>query len=196
MPPVLEADVHRMVVAEPVASKASKIVVAAEDGLRRASAVIIVGTPDWSSFGVSGSGGRASTIVANPVNASNILYTFHFYAASHLQEYRNELIYAAQRLPVFVTEWGSQEYTGDGPNNFSSTQQYIDIMAQYKISWTSWNYSDDARSGANRKEHFGQRGDDRDDPLRRAQLLRRPGREGIEQQRDDDGEVPHLSLAS
>jgi endoglucanase len=49
---------------------------------------------------------------------------------------------------MFVTEWGTQQYTGDGPNDFTSSQQYIDLMTQKQISWTSWNYSDDMRSGA------------------------------------------------
>ena len=40
------------------------------------------------------------------------------------------------------------EASGDGPNNFTMTQKYIDLMASRKISWTSWNYSDDQRSGA------------------------------------------------
>ncbi|GAA2802593.1 hypothetical protein GCM10020219_087450 [Nonomuraea dietziae] len=35
-----------------------------------------------------------------------------------------------------------------GPNNFTRSQQYIDLMAQKKISWVNWNYSDDFRSGA------------------------------------------------
>jgi endoglucanase len=110
--------------------------------------IIIVGTPDWSSLGMSGSGGRAATIVANPVSGTNIMYSFHFYAASHGADYRNELSWAADRLPMFVTEFGTQEYTGDGPNDFVSSQAYLDLMASKQIGWTSWNYSDDARSGA------------------------------------------------
>ena len=81
-------------------------------------------------------------------SGSNLMYTFHFYAASHQSEYRNELAWAADRLPIFVTEWGTQEYTGDGPNDFTSSQAYINLMASKQISWTSWNYSDDGRSGA------------------------------------------------
>jgi endoglucanase len=49
---------------------------------------------------------------------------------------------------VFVTEFGTQDYTGDGPNDFVMAQRYIDLMAQKNISWTNWNYSDDVRSGA------------------------------------------------
>lgn len=111
------------------------------------NAVVLVGTHGWGSMGTS-DGRSAQDIYLNPVNATNIMYTFHFYAASHGQEYRDNLVWAAQRMPVFVTEFGSQDYTGDGANNFTSTQQYLDILNQYKISWTNWNYSDDFRSGA------------------------------------------------
>ena len=54
----------------------------------------------------------------------------------------------ADYLPIFVTEWGTQTCTGDGANDVESSQQWIDLMAEKKISWTSWNFSDDWRSGA------------------------------------------------
>lgn len=110
--------------------------------------VVIVGTPDWSSFGVSGNGSAVNEIVANKPSFDNLMYTFHFYAASHGTEYYNVFNDASNKLPVFVTEWGTQKYTGDGANNFTMSQQYVTLMAQKKISWTSWNYSDDFRSGA------------------------------------------------
>jgi endoglucanase len=108
---------------------------------------VIVGTPGWSSLGVS-DGGDEAEIVANPVHADNVLYTFHFYAASHGDEYLNALSRAADALPMFVTEFGTQEYTGDGPDDFAMAQRYVDLMAAKGISWTNWNYSDDERSGA------------------------------------------------
>jgi endoglucanase len=108
---------------------------------------IIVGTRAWSSLGVS-DGATETEVVNDPVRASNILYTFHFYAASHGDEYLDALSRAADRIPMFVTEFGTQTYTGDGGNNFTMSQRYLDLMAAKKISWTSWNYSDDFRSGA------------------------------------------------
>ncbi|SEG53271.1 endoglucanase [Nonomuraea solani] len=108
---------------------------------------ILVGTRAWSSLGVS-DGATETEVINNPVNASNIMYTFHFYAASHGTSYLNALSRAADRIPVFVTEFGTQTYTGDGSNNFTRSQQYLDLMAQKKISWVNWNYSDDMRSGA------------------------------------------------
>jgi endoglucanase len=109
--------------------------------------VILLGTRGWSSLGVS-EGGSEAEVVGNPVNATNVLYTFHFYAASHRDEYLNALSRAADRIPMFVTEFGTQTYTGDGGNDFAMSQRYLDLMSSKKISWVSWNYSDDHRSGA------------------------------------------------
>lgn len=110
-------------------------------------AVVLIGTHAWASMGVS-DGGSAREIVNNPIPLDNIMYTYHFYAASHGKQYRDNLEWAAQRLPIFVTEWGTQNSAGEGANNFTSSQAYLDIMNRYNISWANWNYSDDWRSGA------------------------------------------------
>ncbi|MFE5934625.1 cellulase family glycosylhydrolase [Streptomyces sp. NPDC056470] len=111
------------------------------------NAPILLGTRAWSSLGVS-DGGSETEVVNNPVGAANVMYTFHFYAMSHREEYLNTLSRAADRIPVFVTEFGTQDYAGEGANDFTMTQKYIDLMAAKKISWTNWNFSDDHRSGA------------------------------------------------
>jgi endoglucanase len=108
---------------------------------------VLVGTRGWSSLGVS-EGGSETEVINNPVNASNIMYTFHFYAASHGSTYVGALSRAADRIPMFVTEFGTQTASGDGTNNFTRAQEYLDLMAAKKISWVNWNYSDDERTGA------------------------------------------------
>jgi endoglucanase len=110
-------------------------------------AVICVGTHGWSTFGLSGQG-SLQDVINNPLNYPNVMYTFHFYAKDHRTEYLNQLNKASDVFPVFVTEFGTQEASGDGPNDFAMAQQYIDLMRNKKISWTNWNYSDDFRSGA------------------------------------------------
>ena len=110
-------------------------------------AIVLVGTHGWSSLGIS-DGASAQDIVDNPIAFENIMYTFHFYAASHGLEYRDELAWAAERLPLFVTEWGTQSASGDGANDFESADAYLELLDQHRISWTSWNYSDDFRTGA------------------------------------------------
>ncbi|MFW6691015.1 glycoside hydrolase family 5 protein [Streptomyces sp. MAR4 CNX-425] len=113
--------------------------------------VVLVGTRAWSSFGVS-DGADEREVIENPVDAGNIMYTFHFYAASHGEEYLQTLSRAADELPVFVTEFGTQDYAGEGANDFAMSQRYLDLMKEKGISWTNWNYSDDHRSGAVFKE--------------------------------------------
>lgn len=115
------------------------------------NAVILIGTPGWSSLGLS-EGSTSQEIINNPVNATNIMYTFHFYAVSHRDAYLNELNRASNTLPMFVTEWGSQDFTGGGRNDFVMSDRYMNLMATKKIGWTNWNYSDDFLSGAIWKE--------------------------------------------
>ncbi|WP_203455622.1 glycoside hydrolase family 5 protein [Legionella sp. MW5194] len=112
-----------------------------------AKAPVIIGTRAWSSLGVS-EGGSYQEIVNNPVQFSNIMYSFHFYAASHRDNYLAALDDASQVLPIFVTEFGTQTFTGDGANDFDMSNRYMALMATKKIGWTNWNYSDDFRSGA------------------------------------------------
>ncbi|RZQ63676.1 glycoside hydrolase family 5 protein [Amycolatopsis suaedae] len=118
-------------------------VIRAEDS----DSLVLVGTHGWSTFGHS-DGKSPSEVINNKINASNIMYTFHFYAASHKDDYLNVLSTVADQVPVFVTEFGTQTASGDGGNNFSQSQKYIDLMARKKISWTNWNFSDDHRTGA------------------------------------------------
>jgi endoglucanase len=109
--------------------------------------VVIVGTPGWSSLGLS-SGEDPDVIIQNQVEFDNVMYSFHFYAASHGGEYLQALSYASDHLPMFVTEWGTQDASGDAANDFGASGRYLDLLTEKKISWCNWNFSDDHRSGA------------------------------------------------
>jgi endoglucanase len=104
-------------------------------------AVIIVGTRGWSSLGVS-DGSNETEIINNPVNATNIMYAFHFYAASHQDNYRAAVSRAATKLPLFVTEFGTVTYTGGGAVDRASTTAWLDLLDQHKIGYANWTYSD------------------------------------------------------
>ncbi|MFJ8975169.1 cellulase family glycosylhydrolase [Streptomyces sp. NPDC102282] len=110
-------------------------------------AVVIVGTRGWSSLGVS-DGSNESEVVSNPVNATNLMYAFHFYAASHKDTYRSTLSRAASRLPLFVTEFGTVSATGGGAMDRASTTAWLDLLDQLKISYANWTYSDAPESSA------------------------------------------------
>ncbi|MFG3138661.1 cellulase family glycosylhydrolase [Streptomyces sp. NPDC048211] len=110
-------------------------------------AVVVVGTRGWSSLGVS-DGSNESEIVNNPVNATNIMYAFHFYAASHKDSYRSTVSRAAAQLPLFVTEFGTVSATGGGALDRASTTAWLDLLDQLKIGYANWTYSDAPESSA------------------------------------------------
>lgn len=110
-------------------------------------AVVIVGTRGWSSLGVS-DGSSESEVVNNPVNATNIMYAFHFYAASHKDSYRAAVSRASSQLPLFVTEFGTVSATGGGTLDRSSTTAWLDLLDQLKIGYANWTYSDAPESSA------------------------------------------------
>jgi endoglucanase len=86
--------------------------------------------------------------VANPIPFSNIMYTFHFYAASHKDNYRNEVRNAATKLPIFVTEWGTVSASGGGAVDIASSTAWLDLLDSLKISYVNWTYSDANESSA------------------------------------------------
>jgi endoglucanase len=110
-------------------------------------AVVIVGTRGWSSLGVS-DGAGSSEIIANPVRATNIMYAFHFYAASHKDNYRAELERAAASLPLFVTEFGTVTASGGGAVDTASTTAWLDLLDRLKISYANWTFSDAGEGSA------------------------------------------------
>ncbi|MEJ2853709.1 MULTISPECIES: cellulase family glycosylhydrolase [unclassified Saccharothrix] len=110
-------------------------------------AVVLVGTRGWSSLGVS-DGSNESEVVNNPVNATNIMYAFHFYAASHKDNYRATVSRAASRLPLFVSEFGTVSATGGGAFDQASSTAWLDLLDQLKISYVNWTYSDANESSA------------------------------------------------
>jgi endoglucanase len=116
---------------------------------RDPDSVILVGTRGWSTLGASEYASEKE-VVANPVRASNIMYTYHFYAAAHRESFLKTLDRASSRLPVFVTEWGTQSWDGSG-NDFVMSQRYLDLMARKKISWVNWSIGDGDAGGVFKK---------------------------------------------
>lgn len=111
-------------------------------------AVIIVGTHAWGSLGLS-DGENEQVIIKNPVNATNIIYSFHFYAAEHSFDYYGAAVKRfSKELPVIVSEFGTQNAAGEETNDFNETDKYLQMFKDESISWINWNFSDDPRSGA------------------------------------------------
>jgi endoglucanase len=111
------------------------------------NSVVLVGTRGFSSLGLT-DGSDEKEILADPVDFKNVMYTFHFYAASHGADRRAVVARAAKELPLFVSEFGSQTFTGDGTNDFTSTNAWLDLFKANKISYGMWSFSDGRESNS------------------------------------------------
>ena len=100
------------------------------------NALILVGTPQWN---------QAETEAGKDLlkDAGNMMYTVHFYAATHKDQQRQDLITAYdQKLPMFVSEFGITEASGNGALDEQSGQTWIDLLDQDRISRVAWATSD------------------------------------------------------
>jgi endoglucanase len=98
--------------------------------------IILVGNPHWD---------QDIHLVADAplVGFNNIMYTVHFYAATHKQELRDRCNYALNKgIPIFISESAGMEATGDGALNEAEWQNWIGWAEQNKISWITWSVSD------------------------------------------------------
>lgn len=105
-------------------------------------AIILVGTPTWSQ--------DVDEAVKNPISCDhNIMYVLHFYADSHRDELRNKLQDATDKgLPIFVSEFGICDASGNGDINVEQADIWIDILNKNKISFVIWNLSNRDESSA------------------------------------------------
>ena len=79
------------------------------------AALILIGTPNYDR--------EIQYAAKDPVNFENVMYTFHFYATSHKDEFRAKLReVVGQGTPIFVSESGLCEETGDGKIDFESVR--------------------------------------------------------------------------
>ena len=98
--------------------------------------IILMGCPHWDQ--------DIDKVAASPLEGvSNVMYTVHFYAATHKQYLRDRMQKAVEGgLPVFVSECAGMEASGDGPLNEEEDDKWIDLMERLKISWVNWSLSD------------------------------------------------------
>ncbi len=96
-------------------------------------AIIIVGTNNWSQ--------EVDKAAASPISQyKNIMYTLHFYADTHTQWMRDRLETAVRAgLPVFVTEYGTCDASGNGGFNPAECQEWFELLDKYKISYCNWS---------------------------------------------------------
>ena len=95
--------------------------------------IILVGTSTWSQ--------DVDVAADSPIKGySNIMYTFHFYAATHGDSYRQKVQAAIQKgLPVFVSEFGISESSGNGRIDKNEANKWIQFLKKNKISYVCWS---------------------------------------------------------
>lgn len=98
--------------------------------------LILIGSPHWDQ--------DVDAAADDPLkNVSNVMYTCHFYAATHKQSLRDHCDYALKKgLPIFISESAGMEASGDGALNMPEWQTWIDWCESHKISWITWSVSD------------------------------------------------------
>lgn len=99
-------------------------------------ALILVGTPHWDQ--------DIHLAADNPVSDEyNVMYTLHFYAATHKAWLRERADYALKKgLPIFVSECAGMEADGDGKIDLQEWNQWVSWMNEHDISWAAWSIAD------------------------------------------------------
>ncbi|MBO6282964.1 MAG: glycoside hydrolase family 5 protein [Pseudobutyrivibrio sp.] len=104
-------------------------------------AIILVGTPKWSS--------DLDSVLDDPLEFDNIMYTYHFYAGSHKSSARNTLTNALEEgLPVFISEYGFVAADGDGAVDTKEAAKWQEVIDEYQLSSCIWNLSNKAEGSA------------------------------------------------
>lgn len=122
-------------------------------------AIIVVGTPTWSQ--------DVDIAAKNPITGySNIMYSLHFYATTHREYLRQKLQTALDSgLPIFVTEFGICDASGNGAIDETEANTWIDYLNQRNISWMCWSLCNKAESASILKSSVGKITDWTEDDL-------------------------------
>ncbi len=87
---------------------------------------------------------------ADPITGyDNIMYALHFYAATHKESLRNTMTAAIDAgLPIFVTEYGICDASGNGAIDENQANQWVSTMNSYGVSYVAWNLSNKGETSA------------------------------------------------
>ncbi|CAM4290793.1 glycoside hydrolase family 5 protein [Zobellia nedashkovskayae] len=103
--------------------------------------IVVCGTRNWSQ--------GVSEVIGNKLADSNIMYTLHYYASTHKEDLRTDAQTALDNdVPLFVTEYGVTEYTGDGFIDIVSVEEWWAFLDANAISWCNWSVADKEENSA------------------------------------------------
>lgn len=129
--------------------------------------LILVGSPHWDQ--------DIHLAADDPIQGySNIMYTCHFYAATHGKFLRDRCDYALKKgLPIFITESAAMEASGNGPLNLREWQNWIDWCAANKIGLITWSIADKNESCSMLKPSAASEGNWKDADLKESGIRTR-----------------------
>lgn len=98
--------------------------------------IILVGSPHWDQ--------DIHLVADDPIKGfDNLMYTVHFYAATHGKELRDRSDYALKKgIPIFVSESAGMKADGNSAIDYESWNEWINWMEANKISWITWSVAD------------------------------------------------------
>lgn len=102
--------------------------------------IIICGNPKWTA--------DLDSCIKDPLRGyTNLMYSFHFYAGDGY--YPDQITRALNAgLPVFISEHGGMENTGDGPIYEDNIQKWWSYLDERNISYVAWNISNSKGSAS------------------------------------------------
>ena len=107
---------------------------------KNTNAVVLVGNPKWTA--------DLNSVMKDPlVGYNNIMYTYHFYAASHTSTTQVVKAYDAG-FPVFISEFGFMESSGDGNVSETNGEKWKKVLDARNISYVAWNISNSKGSAS------------------------------------------------
>lgn len=129
--------------------------------------VILVGCPHWDQ--------DIHIVADSPIEGyNNLMYTVHFYAATHKKSLRERGDYAVSKgIPLFISESAGMEASGNGAINYEEWYEWIDWMKTNKISWVSWSISDKNETCSMLKTSASDFGNWKEDDLKESGLKTR-----------------------
>ena len=102
--------------------------------------IIIVGTPTWSQ--------EVDKPAKNKINDELVMYALHFYSGTHTEWLRERVKEALKNIPIFVSEWGVSDASGNGGVYKEETIKWINFMKENNLSYAVWSLSDKNESSA------------------------------------------------
>lgn len=104
------------------------------------NSIIIVGTGTWSQ--------DVDKAANNPINDQNTMYALHFYSGTHTSWLRDRAQNVLNKIPIFVSEWGTSDASGNNGVYIDESQKWINFMKQNNLSWANWSLCDKQESSA------------------------------------------------